>query len=142
MNAGKESIEKFCMILLQHLDGEVLPVIKGLSCAENLSLFFETIANSYKQDGRSRYFCAATHSKKRLALYGYLYGKQYDKALNVARDLLHFVDSDKYHPDLKARIMKECKQIIEWIILEEYGQIEEIIAQNVKENLGLLEKNN
>lgn len=140
LNAGQESIEKFCKALLQHLDEDILPLLKGLSCAEDLCLFFETIANSHTQDGRSRCFCAAPHSMKRLILYGYLYEKKYNKALNTAKDLHDYVDSEKYHPAMKARIIKECEQIIEWITQEEYGQIEEIIAQNVKDNLGLLEK--
>ena len=139
-DANKEETEAFFRSLLKHVDGDILPVLKSFSKAEVMCPFYVKTSepNQLRQDPRYQYFGSRPENHLRIAIYGYLYLKQYDHALAAAEQLrqVSFAQFEQF----QAKTLAECDQIIAMIHEEKHKEIENMIEKNLSDNLSLLEK--
>jgi len=140
-DAEQDTVVEMCMAMIQHLDNELLPLANKLSNANNLCAYIQEDLDT--PPGLREGFLSCTPDKKmRLLMYGLLFLKRYDEALNASeRYYKQLKTKTMYTKELTAKLLGECEQIIALITSKKYHEIELLINQNVRDNLTLFLNN-
>ena len=139
-DAEQAAVVEMCSALMQHLDNELLPWAKKLSTANNLCAYIPADLNTPPK--RRESFLSCTPDKKmRLLIYGLLFLKRYDEALNIAERYDKQLKANTvYTKELTGKLVGECEQIVALISAGKVLEIEQLIERNISDNLSLFSK--
>ena len=136
-SASEEQVRAYCVLAMEHIEHDVLPVIHQFSTAASLHAFAKKRSRPFGGKSSKALFCTPQNALE-LFVYSSLYLKDYRNAEKAARRFDSFIRRYKYYtPELKEQILRRNDQILSLLDRLDYDAVEAIICCNIKENLSL-----
>lgn len=130
-SAGAEQVNDFCSKASAYIRDDVIPFMERLSTAAALRDFS---GNGCKN---TKYIFCDPEQLRRLHLYSCLSLRDYDSALNAAREYSGAVAGMNYTEEVKRKRRKACEALISALTEKQYSVIEAVLQKNAAENLAL-----
>ena len=130
-SADAEQISDFCSKASAYIRDDLIPFMEQLSTAAALRGFS---GNGCKN---TKYIFCDPEQLRQLHLYSCLSLRDYDSALNAAREYSGAVADMNYTEEVKRKRRKACEALISALTEKQYSVIEAALQKNAAENLAL-----
>lgn len=131
-SADAEEINEFCSKASAYIRDDLMPLMERLSTAAALRDFS---GNGHRD---TKYIFCNPEQLRLLHLYSCLGVREYDSALDAAREYIGALADMNYAEGLKAKKRKECEALISALTEKQYSVIEAALKKNAAENMALL----
>ena len=130
-NADAEEINEFCGKVSTYIRDDLMPLMERLSTVAALRDFS---GNGHRD---TKYIFCNPEQLRQLHLYSCLSLRDYDSALDVAREYSGALAAMDYAEGLKVKKRNACEALISALTEKQYSVIEAALRKNAAENLAL-----